>query len=197
MKPVLNAILFVFALLAVSNVSGQKLPFVNISTDLGEIVVEVDTIRAPVTANNFLKHIELDSYQNGVFYRVVRLDNQPNNDVKIEVIQGGTFTEIRFEKIEPISHETTRETGIKHLDGTISMARREPGTASTEFFICVGAQPELDYEGKRNPDGQGFAAFGHVVSGMDVVRKIQEMNDKNQTLVEKVKFDISIKKQGL
>ena len=83
------------------------------------------------------------------------------------------------------------------MDGTISMARREPGTASTEFFICVGPQPELDYEGKRNRDGQGFAAFGQVVSGMDVVRKIQEMNDKNQTLVEKVKFDISIKKQGL
>jgi peptidyl-prolyl cis-trans isomerase A (cyclophilin A) len=114
------------------------------------------------------------------------MDNQPNNDVKIEVIQGGIYTEPRFGDIKPIEHETTDKTGIKHKDGTISMARMGPGTASTEFFICVGDQPELDFGGKRNPDGQGFAAFGHIVKGIDVVRNIQQLKDKNQTLLEKV-----------
>ena len=164
----------------------QSLPKVKIETSLGEITVEIDTINAPVSANNFLKHVDAGTYKNAVFYRVVRMDNQPNNDVKIEVIQGGVFVEVQFEKIEPISHETTKDTGLKHLDGTISMARSTPGTASTEFFICVGNQPELDFGGKRNPDGQGFAAFGQVVKGMDVVRKIQQQKDKNQTLIDKI-----------
>jgi len=73
-----------------------------------------------------------------------------------------------------------------HTDGAISMARALPGTASTEFFICIGAQPELDYGGRRNPDGQGFSAFGHVVEGMDIVRKIQHMKDTSQYLVSPV-----------
>jgi peptidyl-prolyl cis-trans isomerase A (cyclophilin A) len=164
----------------------QTLPKVKIETQMGNIIVDVDTVKAPVTALNFLNHVKEGTFDNGVFYRVVRMDNQPNNDVKIEVIQGGVFTEVRFEKIPPIVHETTEQTGLKHLDGTISMARMEPGSASTEFFICVGAQPELDFGGKRNPDRQGFAAFGQVIEGMDVVRKIQQLKDEEQTLVEKV-----------
>jgi peptidyl-prolyl cis-trans isomerase A (cyclophilin A) len=176
------------------NSIGQTLPIVKIETSLGEIMVEIDTLNAPITASNFLKHIEKGSYKNAIFYRTVRMDNQPNNDVKIEVIQGGVIVEVQFEKIEPICHETTKDTGIKHLNGTISMARSVPGTATTEFFICIGDQPELDFGGKRNPDGQGFAAFGLVVEGMNVVRKIQQQNDRNQTLLEKVKIsDISLK----
>ena len=168
---------------------GQSLPKVKFTTSLGEIIVEIDTVNAPISANNFLKHVNAGTYKNAVFYRVVRMDNQPNNNVKIEVIQGGVFVEVQFEKIETISHETTEDTGLKHLDGTISMARSTPGSASTEFFICVGDQPELDFGEKRNPDGEGFAAFGQVVEGMDVVRKIQHQNDKNQTLVEKVRIE--------
>lgn len=183
------AFLIVAFFLSISSFS-KSLPHVIIKTSLGEIEVEVDTINAPVTAHNFLQHVDSESYKNGLFYRVVRMDNQPKNDVKIEVIQGGIFTEVRFDKIEPIRHETTKETGLLHLDGTISMARMEPGTASTEFFICVGNQAKLDFGGKRNPDGQGFAAFGKVVKGMDVVRKIQQLKDKGQYLVEKVKFEI-------
>jgi peptidyl-prolyl cis-trans isomerase A (cyclophilin A) len=114
------------------------------------------------------------------------MDNQPENDIKIEVIQGGIYSEPRFGDIKPIEHETTDKTGIKHLNGTISMARMEPGTASTEFFICIGDQPELDYGGKRNPDGQGFAPFGKVIKGMEVVCKIQQQKEKKQTLIEKV-----------
>lgn len=166
----------------------QTLPKVAIETQLGNIIVEVDTVRAPLTALNFLQYVESGTYDNAVFYRVVRPDNQPDNDVKIEVIQGGCFVEPQPESVLLIAHETTQASGILHMDGTLSMARMEPGTASTEFFICVGDQPELDFGGKRNPDGQGFAAFGKVVAGMDVVRTIQQQPDRMQTLVNPVKI---------
>ena len=168
--------------------NANALPKVEITTSMGTIVVEVDTSRAPITAKNFLYHVKKGTYKNAVFYRVVRMDNQPQNKVKIEVIQGGLYDDSVIDKIPAIVHETTKQTGIKHLDGTISMARMEPGTASTEFFICVGDQPELDFGGKRNPDEQGFAAFGKVVKGMDVVRKIQQQKDKEQMLVKPVKI---------
>ena len=166
----------------------QILPKVKCSTTLGEIIMEIDTIHAPVTATNFLNHVQKGNYKNAVFYRVVRMDNQPQNKIKIEVIQGGLQDDAKIEKIKTIVHETTKQTGIKHLNGTISMARNEPGTASTEFFICIGDQPELDFGGKRNPDGQGFAAFGKVIEGMDVVRKIQQQKDTDQMLIKPVKI---------
>lgn len=175
-------------------VKGQVLPKVKIETSLGDVVVEVDTLKAPITGVNFLEHVKQNTYREGVFYRVVRMDNQPQNDVKIEVIQGGVFTEVRLEKIPTIAHETTEQTGIKHLDGTISMARMGPGTASTEFFICVNDQSSLDFGGNRNPDGQGFAAFGKVVNGMDVVREIQKQKDEKQTLTDKIEFKVSLLK---
>jgi peptidyl-prolyl cis-trans isomerase A (cyclophilin A) len=90
--------------------------------------------------------------------------------------------------LPPIVHETTDKTGILHKDGVISMARMEPGSVSSEFFICVGDQPELDFGGKRNPDGQGFAAFGKVIKGMDVVRKIQSQLDEKQMLITPFKI---------
>jgi len=172
----------------------QKLPKVEMTTTLGKIVFEIDTIHAPLTAKNFLNHIEKGTYKNAVFYRVVRPDNQPTSKTKIEVIQGGLYADEEIEKIKPIPHETTKQTGIKHLDGTLSMARNGPGTASSEFFICVGDQPELDFGGNRNPDEQGFAAFGKVIEGMDVVRIIQIQKDKSQYLVEPVKI-LGIKTQ--
>jgi len=103
---------------------------------------------------------------------VVTMDNQPDDSIRIEVIQGGLFDDNHPAMLPPIRHETTAESGILHTDGVISMARWEPGTATSEFFICVGDQPELDYGGRRNPDGQGFAAFGKVIKGMNVVKKI-------------------------
>lgn len=157
-----------------------------IHTDLGDIQVEVYMEKAPVTAGNFLAHVEQGDYTNSMFYRVVRMDNQSQSKVKIEVIQGGLFRDEVLDTIAPIRHESTRETGILHCDGVISMARMEPGSASTEFFICIGDQPSLDYGGKRNPDGQGFAAFGKVVEGMDVVRSIQALADEGQYLKEQV-----------
>jgi peptidyl-prolyl cis-trans isomerase A (cyclophilin A) len=163
-----------------------KYPQVEIQTALGDILVEIYPDRAPISANNFLDHVEKGSYTNSQFYRVVRMDNQPQNQVKIEVIQGGLFEDEQIEAHTPIAHETTEDSGILHKDGVISMARMGPGTASTEFFICVGDQPSLDYQGKRNPDGQGFAAFGKVIQGMEVVKAIQALPDQGQYLTEKV-----------
>ena len=157
-----------------------------ISTEMGDITVEIYPEKAPVTAKNFLTHVENGDYTNSVFYRVVRMDNQPQNKVKIEVIQGGLFHDEVVDTIPQIIHETTQETRILHTDGVISMARNEPGSASTEFFICIGDQPSLDYDGNRNPDGQGFATFGKVVSGMEVVRAIQALPDEGQYLKEQV-----------
>ena len=157
---------------ATAGAQTKKATRVRIDTDAGEILVDVFTDKAPTTAANFLRYVTEKRYDGGAFYRVVTMQNQPTSPVKIEVIQGGIDGD-STKRLPPIPHETNDKTGIKHLDGTISMARGAPGSASSEFFICINAQPELDFGGKRNPDGQGFAAFGHVVKGMDVVRKIQ------------------------
>ncbi|GAB4037884.1 peptidylprolyl isomerase [Spirosoma jeollabukense] len=145
---------------------------VQIETEAGPIVIKLDPEKAPGTVANFLRYVKEKRYDGATFYRVVRLDNQATSPVKIEVIQGGLGTD-STRMFPPIAQETTQKTGLKHLDGTLSMARGLPNSGASEFFICINAQPELDFGGKRNPDGQGFAAFGQVVSGMDVVRKIQ------------------------
>lgn len=163
-------------------------PRVAIETELGRIVVEVYPDRAPITGGNFLHNVDEGHFEGAVFYRTVTPSNQPNNEFKIEVIQGGLWRSESREQIPSILHETTQTTGLHHLDGTLSMARAEAGTASTEFFICIGEQPDLDYGGRRNPDRQGFAAFGRVVEGMDVVRAIHRRPDDNQILVEPVRI---------
>jgi len=164
----------------------DSLPQVKMKTELGDIIIEIDTINAPVTSENFLKYVDDKIFNSAFFYRVVRMDNQPNNKIKIEVIQGGLGYDGSPLSLFPIEHETTDKTGILHKDGVISMARMEPGTASSEIFICVGDQPELDFCGNRNPDGQGFAAFGKIIKGMEVVREIQSKPDKDQMLVTPV-----------
>ena len=135
---------------------------------------------------NFLRYVDEGRYEGATFYRVVTPANQPDDDVRIEVIQGGFGFREDARRLPPIAHETTAQTGLRHRDGTISMARAAPGTASSEFFICLGDQPELDYGGRRNPDGQGFAAFGQVTAGMDVVRRIQGEPAPGQLLMAPV-----------
>ena len=142
-----------------------------LETALGEIELELDGDNAPPTTANFLRYVDAERYDGGRFHRAVRLDNQNRSDVLIEVIQGGPNDGQGFPSIEL---ERTRDTGLLHTDGAISMARGGPDTASSGFFICIGDQPSLDFGGERNADGQGFAAFGRVVRGMDVVRRIQQ-----------------------
>jgi len=160
----------------------SQLPRVIIETELGDIEIEVDTVRAPVTATNFLKYVDAGMYDSGSFHRTVRLDNQPDNTVKIEVIQAGASATRMRDYFPPIELEPTGVTKLTHSDGVVSMARGRPNTARDGIFICIGNQPELDYGGKRNADGQGFAAFARVVRGMDVVRKIQAAPAEGQNL---------------
>lgn len=158
---------------------------VKLETTMGDILIELYADKAPITVANFLRYIDGGYFDGGAFYRVVRMDNQQQNRIKIEVIQGGMSGDSNIGAFPPIKLERTTKTGIKHEDGTISMARDNPDSASSEFFICINDQPSLDYGGMRNPDGQGFAAFGKVTKGMDVVRAIQQVktiapNDPNE-----------------
>ena len=157
-------------------------PVVVIQTSMGDITVELESQKAPMTTKNFLRYVNAGRYKNGKIHRTVTMDNQPDKKVKIEVIQGGSSAELEKKAYPAIKLERTNVTGIKHLDGTISMARDGADTATSDFFICIGDQPELDFGGKRNPDGQGFAAFGRVTKGMDIVRKIQSQPAKDQSL---------------
>jgi peptidyl-prolyl cis-trans isomerase A (cyclophilin A) len=167
---------------------GQGSVWVLLITEVGEIEVEIDTERARVTAENFLHYVDNGHYDGGQFHRTVTLQNQPRNDVKIEVIQASVAEARKSEGRLPIPLERTTATGLSHVDGAISMARDGPDSATSSFFICIGDQPELDFGGKRNPDGQGFAAFGRVVSGMEVVRRIQASPREEQRLTPPVRI---------
>jgi peptidyl-prolyl cis-trans isomerase A (cyclophilin A) len=166
------------------------LPVVRITTALGAIDVEIDTLRAPVTARNFLRYVDAGMYAGARFHRTVTTapDNQPGKTVKIDVIQAG-LDSARFRDFDPVPLERTSVTGLRHLDGTISMARDGPDTATSDFFLCVGPQPALDFGGARNPDGQGFAAFGRVVRGMEVVRRIHAGRAEGQALAPAVRIE--------
>ena len=154
-----------------------------IETEAGEIHVTLEDDKAPGTVANFLRYVDAGLYDGGRFHRVVRLDNQPDDSIRIEVIQGGVNLDRMTENGGPIPLERTSVTGLRHLDGTISMARFRPDSAVSDFFICIGDQPDLDFGGLRNPDGQGFAAFGYATQGMDVVRTIQSGVTDGQTLI--------------
>jgi len=164
-----------------------QVPEVKIETSLGNITIAVDTARAPITAANFLKYVNAGLYDGGRFYRVTRPDNYtpaPPNRPAMEIIQGGIDPAKRSQGFAPIPLERTSVTGLKHVAGTVSMARGTAAdTATSEFFILLDDQPSLDFGGKRFDDEQGAAAFGRVAAGMDVVRKIQQqgpLQDQNR-----------------
>lgn len=161
-------------------------PKFSIVTKYGKFIIELYKYNAPISAENFIRRVKLNLFDKSTFYRVVTMKNQPDSvPAKIEVVQFGYPTVLALKEgiLPPIEHETTAKTGLRHLDGTLSMARMEPGTASSAFFICIGDQPELDFNGGRNPDGQGFAAFGRVVKGMSVVRTIFAQADPETDLL--------------
>jgi peptidyl-prolyl cis-trans isomerase A (cyclophilin A) len=153
-----------------------------ISTERGEIRAVLDSAKAPITVTNFLRYVDAGLYSGGAFHRTVTPDNQPRDSVKIEVIQGRARRTQPDSGFAPIPLERTGVTGLGHGDGVLSMARSGPNSATSAFFITLGAQPALDEGGHRNLDGQGFAAFGRVTSGMDVVRMIQQAPHTDQNL---------------
>jgi len=162
-----------------------------IETSKGNILIELYPDAAPVTVANFLTYVDAEAYNGSSFFRVCTPENEAERNIKIQVIQGGNIAEESMKA--PIKIETTEETGILHKNGTLSMARGAPNSATSSFFICIEDQPELDFNGKRNPDGYGFAAFGSVLEGMDVVLEIQKGSNTNQILDEPVEI-IAIKK---
>jgi peptidyl-prolyl cis-trans isomerase A (cyclophilin A) len=161
---------------------------VRFETELGDIRVRLEPEKAALTVQNFVGYVERGAYTDSSFYRVVHEKNQEQSPVKIAVVQGGLGMGDHPKKRAPIAHQTTLETGLKHQDGTISMSRLEPGSANAEFFFCIGAQPELDYGGARNPDGQGFAAFGQAIEGFEVLREVWRKPDKQQFLEQPVRI---------
>jgi peptidyl-prolyl cis-trans isomerase A (cyclophilin A) len=172
-------------LVASAAAAQSRLPEVRITTSLGDITIEVDAGHAPVTAANFLKYVDGGFYTNGRFHRATREDNYtatPPNRPIMEIIQGGINPERRPQGFPPIPLERTSVTGLKHVVGTVSMARGTADSATSDFFILLNDQPSLDFGGRRFDDEQGAAAFGRVVSGLDVVRKIQQQPTKGQSL---------------
>lgn len=191
-KRLLEGIVLVLCcfLLCVRGMAGEEKDLIRviIQTEKGDIEVELNAAKAPNTTANFLKYVEAKMYDGGQFHRTVKPDNQPDNQVKIEVIQAGINPAKAKEEFPAIKLERTSKTGLKHQDGTISMARDGPDSATSDFFICIGDQPELDFAGKRNPDGQGFAAFGRVVKGIEIVKKIQTAPAEGQKLSPAIKI---------
>lgn len=168
---------------------GDALVRVRLETSAGPIVVAVETKRAPITAANFLAYVDQRRFDGQTFYRAARNRHDP----KVGLVQGGNNHRVA-KSLAPIAHEPTSKTGLRHVDGTLSMARNAPGTAMGDFFITVGTARYLD----ARPDGYpGYAAFGHVVSGMPVIQKILALpthpggwspETKGQSIVDPVRI---------
>lgn len=183
----MKKVLCICLLIAISyTASAQATIHCIIKTTLGNIEIELYPAKAPLTVANFMRYVDKKLYDGSSFFRVCTPANEANRKVKIQVIQGGNVPD--KQALDSIKIETTKQTGLLHKNGTLSMARSGPNSATSEFFICINDQPALDYGGARNPDGQGFAAFGQVTAGMDVVRKIQSLKDTSQYLVNPVKI---------
>lgn len=182
MKGLMKNIFFVLMFMLTACGTKYKNPHIEIQTEFGDIEIELYPDRAPKTVAAFLSYIDSGYFKRSSFYRVLNDENQPSNAPKTELIQGGIWkTNNKLtSQLKGIPHETTQQTRILHKNGVISLARLAPGTATTEFFICVGDQPGLDYGGENMEDHQGYAAFGKVVKGMDVVRKIYSKNEDGQ-----------------
>ncbi len=187
----LNYFLLIIMCISISCTQTKyKEPTVKIETNFGDILVELYPEKAPKTVAAFLSYVDSGLYKGSSFYRVLKEEDQPSNAFKSQLIQGGiwqTKNKVQM-SLKGVPHETTKQTSILHENGTISLARTEPGTASSEFFICIGNQPPYNYGGAANPDGQGFAAFGKVIKGMDVVKQIHDQPDNNTSFTPPIEI---------
>ena len=191
-------ILLFFFLLWLLSCSHKKYanPHVEIQTDFGDIEIEVYPSKAPKSVAAFLSYVDSGLYKNSSFYRVLKEENQPSSAFKSELIQGGIWqtNSKKVNTLKGIPHETTQQSGILHLNGTVSLARTTPSTASSEFFICVGDQPSYDYGNNANPDKLGYAAFGRVVKGMEVVNMIHEQPEKGEDFTPPITINNIVRK---
>ena len=154
---------------------------IEIKTVEGTVVAELYAKQAPKSVKAFLAIVDQGLYKRSYFYRILSDENQPSNAPKAELIQSGLWSRTkRRPELPRIPHETTQQTGLTHSMGTLSLAREEPGSASSEFFITLSDLPGFDFGGENNADGQGYAAFGRVISGMDIIRKIYRKPETDQ-----------------
>lgn len=160
-------------------------PLVILHTTLGDVIVRLDADHAPITTCNFLRYVQTGRYAGGTFFRTVVAETN-DSPTPIDVIQAATSAGSDDPGLGPIALERTRDTGLRHSTGTISMARDGPDTATSSFFIVTRDTPALDFGGGRNPDGQGFAAFGSVISGMEIVQAIHSAPAEDEQLTNPV-----------
>lgn len=186
MKKIITIAISAVALLLLS-CNSNKSPKIVIETNLGNIDAELYPDKAPVTATAFLSYIDSGYFKNSSFYRVVYNDVF-GNDNDAGAIQGGVWKSNPelLKKLTGIPHEAPAKTGLSHTTGTLSLARTTAGSANAEFFICIGDQTGFDNGVNSNPDGQGFAAFGKITSGMDIVRKIHQQPADGDAFVRPV-----------
>jgi peptidyl-prolyl cis-trans isomerase A (cyclophilin A) len=181
----------IFIIISLALFSGckprYKNPHVIIDTGMGDIELELFPDKAPKTVAAFLSYVDSGFYKNCAFYRVIKAESLPT-DNNTGIIQGGIYRShsSMIGKVNPIPHESTKQTGLSHVDGIVSFASLGAGTATTEFFICIGDQTQLNAGGSGSTDGQGFAAFGKVFKGMNVVRKIQSQNSYGEMFEKKI-----------
>lgn len=156
---------------------------VSIDTSCGRIVAAIFTAKAPATAGNFLRYVDAGLYEQSMFYRATRPDNDKRSP-RIQIVQGGIDPTCEQAPFPPIVHESTRMTGLSHVNGALSAVRWGPDSGASEFFIVIGDTSSLDFGGSRHPDGEGFAVFGIVTEGMDVIRRINAgRTGTNSTIV--------------
>jgi peptidyl-prolyl cis-trans isomerase A (cyclophilin A) len=183
------------AFLCLTSCGGNSADHIIIKTNEGDIEVQLFPEKAPKTVSAFLSYVDSGFYENSNFYRILSRDNQPMGANAAELIQGGIYqTKINRAYLKGIQHEPTSQTGLLHEHGTLSMARLEPGTATTEFFICIGDNPGFNAGGKSNPDGLGYAAFGKVIKGMDIVMRIYNRPEINQDFTPPVLIENILRK---
>jgi peptidyl-prolyl cis-trans isomerase A (cyclophilin A) len=189
----MKTFLFCFFLFLLScNNSNNTNPHVQIETSVGNVEIELYADKAPLSVAAFLKNVAEKNYTDGSFYRALKVEDLDGN--LTGVLQGGVYIATQADKIKMyplVPHESTKQTGLTHQNGTLSFARLKPGTASTEFFICIGNQNQFDYS--KSSDVEGYAAFGKVVSGMSIVKLIQSQPSTGEALNKKVLIEKIIK----
>ena len=140
---------------------------IRMMTGEGDLILELATAQAPLTTANFLRYMDTGRYDRSTIYRAVKAPGAPDYGL----VQGGARM-LAGKQIPPVAHESTTQTGLRHTDGVISLAREAPGTGTSDFFICVGDAPYLDANPAAPGDNLGYAAFGRIVEGMEIVRRI-------------------------
>jgi peptidyl-prolyl cis-trans isomerase A (cyclophilin A) len=183
----MNKFIIAVSLLFLLSCNSNKYPRIQITTNFGNIEAELYPDKAPVTVAAFLSYVDSGLYKNSSFYRVLLVESMAS-DYNTGLVQGGIWESNNKKAVSlpGIVHESPRQTGLSHTSGTLSLARSAPGTANSEFFICIGDQTGYDSSKNFNPDGLGFAAFGRVLTGMEIVRKIQSQPANGQAFVRPV-----------